>query len=94
MNLWHLTLDAPRHPERPCLGQAVDLWIGTWPIEPDQTVHVACHVLGLDGRHEAHEVEASWEHNRGPNSYWCARVGPFVDGDGTTGSVHPQRRST
>ena len=81
MNLWHLTPDAPRHPERPCPGQAVELWIGTWPIETAQRVHVDCHVLGREGRHELHEVEASWHHNAGPNSYWCARLGPFADGD-------------
>jgi hypothetical protein len=55
MNLWHLTPDAPRQPERPCPGQAVELWIGTWPIETGQRVHVACHVLSRDGRREAHE---------------------------------------
>jgi hypothetical protein len=81
MNLLHPTPDAPRDPERPSPGQEVTLWIGTWPIETDQRVHVACNQLGRDGRQEAHEVEASWRYNEGPNSYWCARLGPFADGD-------------
>lgn len=81
MELWHLTPDAPRIPARVCPAQPVELWIGTWPIEPDQAVWVECRVSQTDGRASARRVEATWHHNQGVNSYWLARLGPFADGE-------------
>lgn len=40
MNIWHLTSDTPRMPYRVSAGNRVKLTIGTWPIEPGQTVAI------------------------------------------------------
>ena len=40
MELWHLTQDTPRLPQRVSLGEQVILNIGTWPIEAGQAVEV------------------------------------------------------
>src|SRR3972149_6548223 len=81
MNLWHLTPDAPREPTRVSPGELVRLGIGTWPIEPGQTVRVAYQVVARDGARADGEVSATWQLNEGPNSYWEAWLGPFSDGD-------------
>ena len=84
MNLWHLTPDAPRDPTRVSPGEAVRVRIGTWPIEPGQTVRVTYQVVARDGSRSDEEVAASWRLNDGPNSYWEAWLGPFTDGDRVT----------
>lgn len=38
MNIWHLTLDAPRSPHWVSPGEGVNLSIGAWPNEPKQAV--------------------------------------------------------
>ena len=84
MNLWHLTPDAPRDPTRVSPGEAVRVRIGTWPIEPGQSVRVAYQVVARDGSRSDEDVAASWRLNDGPNSYWEALLGPFTDGDRVT----------
>ena len=87
MNLWHLTPDAPRDPARVSPGEAVRVRIGTWPIEPGQSVRVAYQVVALDGTRVDEEVSATWRLNEGPNSYWEAWLGPFSEGDRVTYQV-------
>jgi alpha-amylase/alpha-mannosidase (GH57 family) len=87
MRLWHLTPDAARLPARVCPAQPVELWVGTWPIAPDQAVWVEYTVLHPDGAQSAARVEAGWHHNQGPNSYWHVRLGPFADGETVRYSV-------
>jgi len=54
MHIWHLTPDAPRWPHWVSLGEQVILHIGTWPIEPAQSVYVTYqveHPLRRDAHH-------------------------------------------
>lgn len=88
MHLWHLTQDAPRNPQCVTSGDVVTLHIGTWPAAPDQRVWVTCHTAHADGMHEQARVEAVWQRNEGPNSYWSANVGPFRRGDHVRYDVH------
>ena len=62
--------------------------IGTWPVEPGQSVWVAFRVEHLDGTRKEGREEAAWQRNVGPNSYWQARLGPFVLGDRVTYAAH------
>jgi alpha-amylase/alpha-mannosidase (GH57 family) len=87
MNLWHLTADAPRHPLRISSGEAVDLRIGSWPIEPGQAVWVEYQIVQRDGMSEVRHAAADWQENLGPNSYWQVRFGPFADGDSVSYTV-------
>lgn len=84
MNIWHNTVDAPRVPRRVFPGQHIDCIVGTWPIEPGQSVQVAWELTAADGRHSSGTAVGEWRHNDGENSYWYVRLGPFADGD----SVH------
>ncbi|HEY66139.1 MAG TPA: hypothetical protein G4O02_16385 [Caldilineae bacterium] len=88
MYIWHLTPDAPRAPHRVSLDERVILHIGTWPIEPGQSVWVICRVEHPDGMSEEGRVDAVWGRNEGVNSYWHAEIGPFVRGDQVTYTVH------
>ncbi|MCL6526367.1 MAG: hypothetical protein K6T57_05725 [Thermaceae bacterium] len=76
MNLWHLTLDAPRSPLRVSPGERVWLNIGTWPIEPGQAVWVEYWI----NQQPPYRVDALWQRNEGANSYWQAELGPFAKG--------------
>lgn len=87
MNLWHRTPDAPREPPRVSAGETVRLRIGTWPIEPGQSVRVSYRVIARDGARAEGEVSAAWQLNEGANSYWEAFLGPFSDGDRVTYDV-------
>src|SRR5581483_10974295 len=80
MHIWHLTPDAPRVPMRVHPGAPVEVRIGTWPIEPGQSVSVSWrrHRAGVEEHGRQH---AAWQRNAGVNSYWSARLGPFEDGD-------------
>lgn len=88
MYVWHLTSDAPRSPERVIPGERVLISVGTWPIEPGQSVWISSSVE----RHQSGAAEATtpavWQHNLGPNSYWQAELGPFGRGDRITYTVH------
>ena len=81
MELWHLTADAPRAPQRVSLGDWVALDIGTWPIEPGQSVWVTYQSEGAapSAAREA-RVEAVWRYNEGENSYWRAEIQPLPAG--------------
>lgn len=81
MNIWHDTPDAPRRPRRVSPSQRAELTIGTWPIEPGQSVWVTWDARSVDGRHSEGTVAAQWQRNTDANSYWTAQVGPFHDGD-------------
>lgn len=80
MNLWHQTEDASRRAHFENGAWWLDVTIGTWPVEAGQSVAVQC---GLAPRREA-----AWRENRGPNSYWQARLGPFAAGDEIEYRVH------
>ena len=84
MLLWHATPDAPRTPARVSPGEWVTLVIGSWPVEPGQTVWVDVEREGAGGQGESRRVMATWEENAGPNSYWRAELPPFAAGDRVT----------
>jgi len=101
MKLWHNTNNDPRLPEKVRSGQTVELWIGTYPIEPGQRVKVEWIVTHYNGTTESGNVPAFWQYNEFAigNSYWLATIGPFQQGDrveylvlGTSGgeSLSPQ----
>lgn len=81
MHIWHLTQDTPRLPHRVSPGERVTLHIGTWPIEPGQTVKVAYSVAQPDRTTRHGTVAAIWQYNAHGNSYWQAEFGPFAEGD-------------
>ena len=81
MQLWHLTPDAPRTPHRVSPGEWLALDIGSWPVEPGQSVRVSYRVAHADGTESEGTSEAAWRHNQGENSYWRAELGPFAEGD-------------
>ena len=88
MHLWHLAPDTPRTPQWVSPEEPVTVQIGTWPVEPGQSVWVAFRVEHLDGTRRDGREEAAWQRNTGPNSYWQARLGPFVLGDRVTYAAH------
>ena len=83
MLIWHNTPDAARIPEVIVMGERISLWIGTYPIEPGQSVWVELTVKKPDGNVVASMQPASWHSNDEPrhNSYWVAHVGPFESRD-------------
>src|SRR6266542_2794520 len=81
MLIWHLTSDTPREPTRVAQGERVEVHIGTWPTEQAQSVRVRLLVQDARGGQSEAVVRASWVENRGPNSYWSAKLGPFRRGD-------------
>jgi len=42
---------------------------------------VRCRVTHGNGTVSGNNIEASWHHNAGPNSYWTAKLGPFLGDD-------------
>jgi len=83
MLIWHNTPDASRIPETVVSGERISLWIGTYPIEPGQSVWVELNVRKRDRSEQMSKQPASWHSNDEPrhNSYWVAHVGPFELGD-------------
>lgn len=81
MQIWHLTPDAPRTPHRVSPGDWVALDIGSWPIEPGQSVWVTYRSehAGAVAADEA-RLEAIWRYNEGENSHWRAEIGPVSAG--------------
>lgn len=81
MEIWHLTADAPRTPHRVSPGDRVTLDIGSWPIEPGQSVWVNYESEGAapSAVREA-RAEAAWRYNEGENSYWRAAIEPLPAG--------------
>ena len=88
MTLWHQTGEAPC---RVSFGDGawwLDLEIGTWPIEAGQSVSIEAIVSDAKERGRPTSFcDAIWKHNRGGNSYWSARLGPFKAGDNVEYSV-------
>ena len=91
MHLWHLTSDARRTPLRVSPGDHVTLEIGTWPVEPGQSVWVTFSITAPEPATGATtpiappsaatgRADAVWRHNAGSNSYWQAELGPFDAG--------------
>src|SRR5688572_25952063 len=81
MYLWHLTADTPRSPHRVSPGDWVTVDIGSWPIEPGQSVWVEVQVTHPDGRVESLRADAEWRHNARNGSHWRAELAPFARGD-------------
>lgn len=88
MKLWHGTPGAPRRPARVGPGQMVELGIGTWPIEPGQSVWVTWECVHADGARDGGRSTASWRRNAGADSYWSAEIGPFREGDHVSCKIH------
>lgn len=88
MVIWHLTSDTPRFPFHVSAGQHVNLQFGTWPIEEGQRMWIDYRVVRHDGTETTGQVEATWNVNREPNSYWVLNVGPFADGDHVEYRLH------
>ena len=80
MKIWHLTLDAPRAPHRVAPGERVRLFIGTWPVEPGQTVWITYEAELPSEPARTGRVQAVWQRNQGANSEWVAELGPFPTG--------------
>ena len=89
MVIWHNTPDASRIPQVAVAGERISLWIGTYPIEPGQSVWVEVTVRKQDGSELASKQSATWHSNDEPrhNSYWVAHVGPFESLDRVEYSV-------
>jgi hypothetical protein len=81
VEVWHLASDTPRLPRHPSADEFVRLRVGTWPIEPGQSVRAEARVRHSDGTEDRIQAEAMWSDNRGNNSYWAIALGPFRDGD-------------
>ncbi len=88
MEIWHLTPDAPRSPHRVSPGERVTLHIGTWPVEPAQSVWVNYRVDHRSGGTDEGWIEATWLRNEGANSEWYAELGSFSEGDRVFYAVH------
>ncbi len=89
MKLWHNTEDTPRLPEKVHQRQVVELWIGTYPIEPGQQVKVEWNVKHTDGYQERGNLPALWRYNEFAlgYSYWLATIGPFQKDDNVEYSI-------
>jgi len=55
--------------------------VGTWPIEPGQTVWASFAVRCANGRRWQDTRKGTWMRNDGPNSYWEIDLGRFEPGD-------------
>lgn len=88
MHIWHDTEDAPRTPRRVSPTQVMHVIVGTWPIQPGQSVWVTWEVIGVAGQRSTGSTAAQWQRNTDVNSYWGAHLGPFADGDRVTYTVH------
>lgn len=84
MQIWHLSPDTPRLPQRVSLGERVRLVIGSWPIESGQAVQVSYRIEHADGNQTEDQLDASWQYNDGINSYWTSDFGPFNRSDRVT----------
>ena len=81
VNLWHLTPDAPRTERGEPAHRALELAIGTWPVESGQSVRVEFRATSAAGEARSGSVAASWRENRGANSYWSVELGPIGRGE-------------
>jgi hypothetical protein len=83
MVIWHNTVDASRIPEYVTAGQEVELWIGTYPIEVEQSIWIEITLHKADGKELSCKMPAQWHSNNEQrnNSYWRAQLGSFESGD-------------
>ena len=82
MTLWHQSGDAPCRVSFRDGAWWLDLEIGTWSIEAGQSVSIEAIVSDEEkGVGSAISCEAAWKQNKGLNSYWHARLGPFKAGN-------------
>jgi hypothetical protein len=83
MVIWHNTVDASRIPEYVSAGQEVELWIGTYPIEGEQSVWLEITLYTVDGKELFCKMPAQWSSNNEQrnNSYWKMDLGAFNSGD-------------
>jgi hypothetical protein len=83
MVIWHNTEDAPRTPAEVFQNDKVVLWIGSYPIEPGQSVSVELTASNKNSAASTYSVEAEWRYNdySRNNSYWTAIIGPFKAGE-------------
>ncbi|HXG20073.1 MAG TPA: glycoside hydrolase family 57 protein [Methylomirabilota bacterium] len=88
MKIWHLTPETPRSPSHLNAGEQATVRIGTYPIEPAQTVWVDVQVYSADGKERHDRIAAHWRQNENRNSYWDAEIGPFADADRVRYRVH------
>lgn len=65
----------------------MNLQIGTYPIEPNQSAWIEYRVARADGSADAGRVDATRNYNTGNNSYWYANFGPFADGNEVTYTI-------
>ena len=91
MQIWHGAADTPRFPARPAAGQPVTVRVGSWPVEPGQSVWLDVRVEPLRGTAAGQRVDCRWEGNHGSNSYWSAQIGPFPRGAEVSYAVHGGR---
>ena len=75
MHIWHDTVDAPRRPGRVSPGEVAEITVGTWPIEPGQSVQVLWELLTGARSRTGGTIAARWQRNDAGNSYWTARSG-------------------
>jgi len=87
LTIWHQTNDARASARLENGAWWLDLEIGTWPIESGQSVLAEAKVSGRSGVERSILCEANWDHNSAVNSYWSAKLGPFVAGDPVQGGV-------
>lgn len=94
MVVWHNTPDAARIPEVVEAGLRVSLWIGSFPIEPEQSVWVEWNIRKPDGSVVTETQNAEWHSNDEGrhNSYWIVRVGAFEAGDHVEYTIHGKVR--
>lgn len=83
MEIWHETEDAPRIPGSVRPGEVVEIWVGSFPIEPGQRVTVDIFVQHPSGGFERQICAAKWRYNDFSlgNGYWQVVAGPFTAGD-------------
>lgn len=81
MHVWHLEQDTPRRPELVSSGEPVVACVGTWPVEPAQSVWATFEVKSRTGRRWQDTRKGRWVRNDGPNSYWEIDLGRFERGD-------------
>ena len=84
MRIWNSTPEGQRFPRRVSPGKTVTVRIGTWPIEPGQSVWLDYEVCRAGSQVDKSRVEAGWRFNEGMNSYWDALLGPFNKGEVVT----------
>ena len=66
--VWHTENggDSPRIPYKVQAKKPVEIWIGTWPIEPGQSVWIEYKVNGGSWK----KIQCNWQYNSNVNSYW------------------------